>query len=433
MTFCKPLAVVVGAVLQNCRVSSSISVTAITKRVPRSFVVNAARLSELPTYVEDVQDWLNRENLTYTQLSCQYESSSPNHTLYFLQLKTHQGDPLLLHLLQSPMSIDECMPSGLTQDMTDNGIVLQNAVVSSPIIHLHQDVWCNPRTGPIARSRLLCRLGKVVSRIFARKTVVRRIDGPTATSFLQQHHLWGATKARYSYGLMVKNQTKITSSPTYDSTCSDETLVAVATFSSRRHVQRGAKMHNSHELIRFCSRRDGTVVGGLMKLLAAFVKDCAPDDIVTVIDRDWGVGSTCWHPLGFETVAVMPPLPMVIGATDGTRRHLVGAGIRPETCRKVSAPLLTTRQERIGLPITVLEELAFIYDYDDAINCLSNRGFHPVHDAGVERLLMIIPSKAAEGLQSSVPEIWKSSQPTYAATYYSNNAGINAMLRNADD
>jgi hypothetical protein len=419
---------VVGVVLQSAGRARSMSVVPIARVPSKAFVRNSAASK----YVDDVKDWLESENMIYTELSHRFETSSSNHTLYFLQLETPPSKSLLLHLLQSPTSLDECLPAGLTRNMTDNGICPGDAVHPSPVIHLHQDVWCNPHTGPIVRARLLCRQGRVASRIFARKTVVRRIDGPTATSFLQRHHLWGAIKAKYSYGLFAKNnQTEAGTSSANELVDGDEVLVAVATFSSRRHVQRGTRIHRSHELIRFCSRRDGTVVGGITKLLSAFVKDCAPDDIETVIDRDWGVGSTGWHPLGFETVAIMPPVVMAISANDGTRRHLVGAGIKPEEFSVPSTGSLSTRQDRIGLTAAALEELASIEGYDDALNCLDHHGFHPVHDAGVERLLMILPSKGADGQQQSVTQAWKSSTPNYAAEYYSSNAGINALLRNA--
>ena len=106
--------------------------------------------------------------------------------------------------------------------------------------------------------------------------------------FLQSNHLWGATRAKYYYGLFER--------------CPQGNLVAVAvaTFSSRRKVFRKDRIYRSHELLRYCSLRDTTVVGGISKLCKKFIQEAAPDDIVTVVDRDWGCGSG-WHSMSFET------------------------------------------------------------------------------------------------------------------------------------
>ena len=114
--------------------------------------------------------------------------------------------PVLLHLLPSPSCSKECVSPILTKQMTDS--------FSLPIIHLHQDVWRAKQD--IVCNRLLMRLGRTNSRIFARKTTVKRINGDVARCFLQEHHLWSATKAKHNYGL-------------FDSVTNE--LVAVATFS----------------------------------------------------------------------------------------------------------------------------------------------------------------------------------------------------------
>jgi len=285
------------------------------------------------------------------------------------------------------------------------------------MIHLHEDVW-RAKT-EIVRCRLMTRLGHVSSRIFARKTTVQRIDAPTAMGFLEQHHLWGATKAKYYYGLFSKNN-------------KEGELVAVATFSSRRKVIRGGQPHRSHELVRFCARRDGVVVGGITKLIKAFTLDQKPDDIITVVDRDWGPGDG-WHQLGFETVHVMPPLVMAV-SSDGTRRHLVGAGIRNEEAAAAS-------KGRTGLPSFVLSALEKCGNKPDAaIACLSRHHFYPVYDTGVERLIMVVPNslsathtenKGSQELNATM--LWESSVPSYAKAYYSTNPGIFSLLKQAEE
>ena len=59
--------------------------------------------------------------------------------------------------------------------------------------------------------------------------------------------------------------------------------------------------------------------------------------------------------------------------------------------------------------------------------------FHPVFDAGVERLMWVANCGSEEHLSSS--ELWKNSEPEYAKEHYSTNAGIESMLsciRHAD-
>ena len=278
-----------------------------------------------------------------------------------------------------------------------------------PIIHLHEDVW-KSKPG-IVRSRLLTRLGRTEARIFARKTTSRRINSDAARSFLEEHHLWSSTKAKHSYGLFA----------------ADNELVAVATFSKGRTVMRDGIPHKSHELLRFCTRRDETVVGGITKLIKAFVIDQKPDDIITVVDRDWGSASG-WHSLGFETVHIMSPLIMVVAAEDGVRRHLVGAGIQHGSSNKNGA--------RLGLLSHILTELSSITNAVQALECLARHSLYPVYDTGVERLMMLLPNSEASrrvGDTKSGLELWEKSVPSYASSYYSSNSGIAALLKSIEE
>jgi len=364
----------------------------------------AAALS-CSSYEHEVTDWLNSENVKWRKVKFparhDTDGSAPRH---LLELSTSSDrPPVLLHLLPSPDSIDESASPTLTKEMTESS--------TQPIIHLHQDVF---RAKPeIVRSRLLMRLGRTRFRVFARKTLARRINANVARDFLEEHHLWSSTRAKHNYGLFVVDRNE------------EEELVAVATFSKRRTVVRGGIPHYSHELLRFCTQRDGTVVGGITKLVKAFCVDQNPDDIVTVVDRDWGPGAG-WHSLGFETVHVMSPLVMVVGE-DGVRRHLVGAGIQNGSNAKSAG--------RLGLSSEVLGELSSITDAAQALTCVVRHGFYPVYDTGVERLMMLLPNSEAankRGDGESALELWKESLPTYTSSYYSNNSGIAALLKSVE-
>ena len=197
--------------------------------------------------------------------------------------------------------------------------------------------------------------------------------------------------------------------------------VAVATFSSRRKVLRKDRIYRSHELLRYCSLRDTTVVGGISKLCKKFIQEAAPDDIVTVVDRDWGCGNG-WHSMSFETVAVMDPLIMVVSPQEaGLRRHLVGAGIRNDND-------MENNKSRIGLPLNMLSKLDSLTDPDEVLLQLAKGNYYPVYDTGVERLLKIISRLNDEEECASTLTLWEHSIPKYATAYYSNNTGIAALL-----
>jgi hypothetical protein len=320
------------------------------------------------------------------------------------------------------------------------------------IVHLHQDIWQSQTS--IVQSRLRVKAGKknidIINnnnnqRLFARKTTVERITGDVARDFFTQHHLWGATKAKYIYGLFHPTD----SSDEY----STRQLVAAASFSAHRTVLRDSIPFQSYELLRFCTRQDTTIVGGLSKLIQAFIRDQQPDDIVTQIDRDWGSGKSWCNKLGFTSVQVMPPLVMAIGKEDGVRRHMVGAGIRyqamlqSQDAENGNKTLASGANLRVGLPLQVLQELEQLRSDSTpivAINCLEHHGFYPVYDAGVERLCMIVPESTAmqtirqrlKGDELLHPDntddlteyLWGNSLPRFPMAHYSDNPGIMALL-----
>jgi hypothetical protein len=269
------------------------------------------------------------------------------------------------------------------------------------ITYLHQDIW--EQNPDIAKSRIRAQLGYFNRRVFARKTTAQRIGATVAVPFLQENHQWGATKSKYYYGLLDKSQSEEEA----------KQLVAVASFSSRRNVQRMGQTHRSHELIRFCTLQDTTIVGGLSKLVKKFVVEQTPDDIVTVLDGDWS--TSAWQTLGFESVHTMPPMVMVVSPNEpGTRRHLVGAGLQQQG------------GSRLGLPKDILNELELIDTAQKALECLAGYDYFPVYDAGVDRLFRVIDTT------HDATELWRHSIPTYATSYYSDNPGIAALLRYAE-
>lgn len=120
---------------------------------------------------------------------------------------------------------------------------------------------------------ILSRLG-LNNRVFARNCEIKKLDKSTAGIFLEQHHLMRATQSAYNYGLFYKQE-----------------LVALASFSKGRKMNRLPSDKRSYELIRFCCSYGTTVTGGLTKLLRHFCAEKNAGDIMTYVDKQWSDGS----------------------------------------------------------------------------------------------------------------------------------------------
>lgn len=197
--------------------------------------------------------------------------------------------------------------------LPDTFVQLSDALAAEGIkvIHLWEDVWYSKKA--VVQSRLRAAFG-ISQRIPARLTKVRRIDKPTLERFMDVHHLQVSTNAKFKYGLflpknyqrILKDDSPATPFLTQQMTMQGEALVAVASFSGGKNILREGETFRSFELIRFANHLDCTVVGGLDKLLKAFVTELQPDDIMTYADRDWSDGRS-YERLGFERMGATPP------------------------------------------------------------------------------------------------------------------------------
>lgn len=174
---------------------------------------------------------------------------------------------------------------------------------------LWEDYWLG-RT-EIVKSRLLAMCG-ISQKIPARLAKVSRIDKVTAQAFLEKNHLNGSVGSKYQYGLFLPDRyfRVLTPDFQYDQEL-ENLLVAVATFSHPRIFQRPEKAFRSYELIRFASLLSSNVVGGLDKLLAAFIREKNPDDIMTYADLEWSDGRS-YVSLGFEAISETPAIPFLL-------------------------------------------------------------------------------------------------------------------------
>ncbi|MEO1052237.1 MAG: hypothetical protein AAFX87_16510 [Bacteroidota bacterium] len=161
-----------------------------------------------------------------------------------------------------------------------------------------EDQWlCKPE---VIKSRIRALL-KQNTRIYARTTQAASISGQLARDFIDTNHILAGTVAKHKYGLWHKEQ-----------------LVTAASFSKGRSIARNGKLYQSYELIRQCTLLNHTVVGGLGKLLKAFIEAVQPDDIVTYVDLDWSDGKV-YEQFGFKRLENTPPMYLWVDLQTGKR------------------------------------------------------------------------------------------------------------------
>jgi len=131
-----------------------------------------------------------------------------------------------------------------------------------------EDWWI--RKPNIIKSKISAILG-INRRIFARNCEIRKINKIDANKFLDENHIYGSTASKHKIGLFYKDE-----------------LVSVASFAGQRKFVSG----KSAEMLRFCNKNFTTVVGGLSKLLKSYIRDYKPDNIMTYVDVDWGLGKS---------------------------------------------------------------------------------------------------------------------------------------------
>ncbi|MCC6370297.1 MAG: hypothetical protein IT236_04755 [Bacteroidia bacterium] len=111
--------------------------------------------------------------------------------------------------------------------------------------------------------------------VFARNCRVIKVERPEAEAFLNKYHVMGATQSGFNSGLYYKNE-----------------LVALASFSKGRKMNRLREDQRSYEMIRFCCKSGITVTGGLTKLVKNFCIDKNAGDIMTYVDKQFSEGTS---------------------------------------------------------------------------------------------------------------------------------------------
>jgi len=157
-------------------------------------------------------------------------------------------------------------------------------------------------------------------RVFARSCEINRVDKKKAADFLNTYHLLGEAAAATHLGLFYKKE-----------------LLALASFSKGRKMNRLSADLRSFELIRFCTVSGITVTGGLSRLLNYFCKEKRAGDIMTYIDKQFSNGEA-YKKAGFKVVSETGELQYFIHKKDQGRRMRLKENASPEDYYKVSGP-----------------------------------------------------------------------------------------------
>ena len=158
-------------------------------------------------------------------------------------------------------------------------------------IYIYEDVWRSQKYN--IERRMAAHLG-LAKTIFARKCQVVELETERAAKFLAKYHSYGSARSKFKYGLKYQDE-----------------IVAVATFSAPREVEREGRVFSSCEWVRYSSLLDLRVVGGMGKLLAAFIKAQKPQEIMTYADKEWSRGDA-YEKLGFKKQGEITPIKFLI-------------------------------------------------------------------------------------------------------------------------
>ena len=221
-----------------------------------------------------------------------------------------------------PYPINACT----AEDAQAQGTAMEKLIetcAQRPVI-IPEDLW--RRCPQMMQARLLAHL-EDFTQIYARNCEIRRIEKPEAAEFLSRTHSYGDAACRYRYGMFLKRHTGHNAESIVQGTKSVEagTLVAVATFSNARKWKKGDKDIRSYEWTRYASLPGLRINGGMGKLLKTFIKDVAPDDIMSYADLEWSEGDV-YRQLGFILEGHKEPVTFMVD-TGTWRRFPVRPGM----------------------------------------------------------------------------------------------------------
>lgn len=147
------------------------------------------------------------------------------------------------------------------------------------LLHVFGYDWANKKE--IIKS-IICNAIRHDDKIYARNCVIKEVNSSEARAFLDENHRQGHCGSSIRIGLYYQDK-----------------LVSLMTFGSpRRGIGNNSQQY---ELLRFCSCKYMSVVGGASKLFKYFIRTYNPSSIISYSDRAHTTGNI-YKVLGFNEI-----------------------------------------------------------------------------------------------------------------------------------
>jgi hypothetical protein len=204
----------------------------------------------------------------------------------------------LIKLLQQQSVSTELQKNGLLTSAKDEKVLFSiigeqlDTEVTRPAIDIDRLLIAPEKVVAVILSQL-----KLNKTVYARNCRVDRIEKALANTFLDKYHLFNSTQSGFNYGLFLNKE-----------------LIAVASFSKGRKMNRLAEDQRSFELIRFCCISGVTVTGGLSKLIKTFCEEKKAGDVMTYVDKHLSDG-TSFMRAGFKKHSETEPNYFLVNRT----------------------------------------------------------------------------------------------------------------------
>ncbi len=225
------------------------------------------------------KQFISEIKLRFTPLEFYFKTDSKKINLCFVKDKNIAFIWLNLH------SSKQIQPT----DLDNKRLELSTLGYSSIIIWEDQYL--------LKKDILFSRIGSLIGRnttIFARKTLLKKMNKLESVQFFNDNHLMGWANARYKFGLFFEN-----------------TCCAAISFSNPKSFIINNEVIKSYELVRFANKMNFTVTGGLSKLIKNFISTIHPDEIMTYVDKDWSDGKS-FKKLGFKNIGELKAITFYI-------------------------------------------------------------------------------------------------------------------------
>jgi len=162
------------------------------------------------------------------------------------------------------------------------------------LLHIFDYEFDDPIKLDIFKSIVLgkCGLNKT---IYARKCELKEINSTEYQTFLTSNHIKGKIASKVKIGLFFENE-----------------LVMVSGFSKPRFTKK-----YQWELIRMCSKKGFTIVGGPSKMFKYFINQYRPEAVISYCDKRFFNGAV-YEKIGMKKMSSQQPNYVWVGNKDGS-------------------------------------------------------------------------------------------------------------------